>query len=133
MVAASNAIAGVVVGRFISGFVSAMPSCVAAGSLEDLWDEHRRIWVLWIWVAMAVIALGLGPVVGAYLSSSDLGWYVVTCKSKSFSDENRPWVFYIAAIVFATITLISLGMHESRTSRVITLNISKALKSHGGW
>ncbi|KAL5335039.1 hypothetical protein BJX70DRAFT_401926 [Aspergillus crustosus] len=38
-------IAGVAVGRFLSGSVSAMPTIVAAGSLEDMFNSKARIWL----------------------------------------------------------------------------------------
>lgn len=76
MVAGPNHIAGVVVGRFLSGFVSALPSTVAYGSLEDIWDARARIWALSLYVIFAVSSLGLGPVVATYLTTSPLGWSV---------------------------------------------------------
>lgn len=76
VVAGPNHIAGVVVGRFLSGFVSALPSTVAYGSLEDIWDVRARIWALSVYVVFAVSGLGLGPVVATYLATSPLGWSV---------------------------------------------------------
>ena len=76
VVAAPNHIAGVVVGRFLSGFASALPSTVACGSLEDIWDARARIWALSAWIIFAVSSLGIGPVVGTYVATSRLGWSV---------------------------------------------------------
>lgn len=74
IVAAPRSLAGVVVGRIGSGFVSAMGATVAVGSLEDMWDIRPRIWVVWAWVATAVGALGVGPVVSTFVSTSRLDW-----------------------------------------------------------
>jgi hypothetical protein len=76
VVAAPNHTAGVVIGRFLSGFASALPSTVACGSLEDIWDARERIWVLNVYIIFAVSSLGIGPVVGTYLATSTLGWLV---------------------------------------------------------
>jgi MFS family permease len=81
VVAAPNHTAGVVVGRFLSGFASALPSTVACGSLEDIWNARERIWVLNIYIIFAVSSLGIGPVIGTYLATSKLGWLVQTRSS----------------------------------------------------
>jgi MFS family permease len=38
--------AGVIVGRFISGLASAVPSVVVAGSIEDIYDARSRVWMM---------------------------------------------------------------------------------------
>jgi hypothetical protein len=35
---------------------------------------RSRIWVFNIWIACAVAALGIGPAVATYISTSSLGW-----------------------------------------------------------
>lgn len=84
VVAAPNHIAGVVVGRFLSGFVSALPSTVACGSLEDIWDARARIWALSIYIIFAVMSLGVGPPVATYLATSPIGWSVRTVSYPDF-------------------------------------------------
>lgn len=64
----------IVVGRFGSGLLSAMPAVVAAGSIENMWDLRARIWLIHIWIATAVLGLALGPPIATYVSTSPYGW-----------------------------------------------------------
>lgn len=64
----------IVIGRFGSGLLSAMPAVVAAGSIENMWDLRARIWLIHIWIATAVLGLALGPPVATYVSTSSYGW-----------------------------------------------------------
>lgn len=64
----------IVVCRFGSGMLSAMPAVVAAGSIENMWDLKARIWLIHIWIATAVLGLALGPPVATYVSISSYGW-----------------------------------------------------------
>lgn len=62
LVAAVPNIAGVIVGRLVSGFFSAVPSIVTAGTVEDIFDAEARIWMIFIWGCAA----NLGVVLGLY-------------------------------------------------------------------
>ncbi|KAG9800884.1 MFS general substrate transporter, partial [Aureobasidium melanogenum] len=115
VVAAPNHIAGVVVGRFVSGFVSALPSTVACGSLEDMWDARARIWALSIYIVFAVMSLGVGPPVGTYLATSPAGWQ---------------WTYWVAAIISAVITILALFLRESRASQILKTNMEKVARKH---
>ncbi|KAG9512721.1 MFS general substrate transporter, partial [Aureobasidium melanogenum] len=115
VVAAPNNIAGVVVGRFLSGFVSALPSTVACGSLEDTWDARARIWALSIYIIFAVMSLGVGPPVATYLATSPIGWQ---------------WTYWIAAIITAVITILALFLKESRASQLLKTNMKKVARKH---
>ena len=64
----------VVAGRLVCGFMSALPSTVAVSSFENMFDFRARIWVFHIWISCAVSALGIGPSVATYISTSSLGW-----------------------------------------------------------
>ena len=64
----------VVVGRLVCGFMSALPSTVAVSSFENMFDFRARIWVFHIWISCAVSALGIGPAMATYISTSELGW-----------------------------------------------------------
>jgi MFS family permease len=72
--AASPTLPAVIAGRMISGFTSALPSTVAVSSFENMFDTRARIWVFNVWMASAVAALGIGPAVATYISTSALGW-----------------------------------------------------------
>jgi len=76
IVAASGSLAGIVAGRFIAGAVSAVPSVVAIGSIEDMWHARHRIWVVQAWVGFSIVGLALAPVMAATLSTSNTGWCV---------------------------------------------------------
>ena len=64
----------VVVCRFITGLLSAMPCVVATGSIENMWDMTSRTFLIHIWICAAVIGLALGPPMATYISTSTLEW-----------------------------------------------------------
>ena len=66
-------LAPVVVGRLLSGFLSAIPATVACGSIENMWDEKARITLIHAWICSAVLGLACGPPIATYISTS-LGW-----------------------------------------------------------
>jgi len=76
IMAASPTLPAVIAGRTICGFMSALPATVAVSSFENMFDTRARIWVVHIWIAGAVSALGIGPPVATYISTSALEWYV---------------------------------------------------------
>ncbi|KAK2049991.1 major facilitator superfamily transporter [Colletotrichum somersetense] len=103
MVAAWPTIPGIVIGRVLGGFLSAIPTIVAAGSIEDLWDTQERVWWVFYWAMVANIGLLAGGAI------SDLIMSYVHWK----------WVFYIAAIVNGCLAIIFLTIKESRPSVVL--------------
>jgi MFS family permease len=68
-------ISGIIVGRFFSGLVSAIPSVVVAGSVEDMYETHARIWMIFAWGAFSKIGLTLGPIYSVYITE-EVGWFV---------------------------------------------------------
>lgn len=66
----------VVLCRFATGLLSAMPCVVAKGSVENMWDMTARTFVIHAWIAAAVVGLALGPPVATWVATSGLGWYV---------------------------------------------------------
>lgn len=72
--AGHHSLAAVLIGRGVSGLVSAIPATVAAGSLENMWDEKARITLIHTWISSAVLGLACGPPLATYLSTSTLGW-----------------------------------------------------------
>lgn len=63
-------LAGVVVGRFLSGFLSAMPTIVVAGSIEDMFNSKSRVWLIFLWAFVANTGLVIGPIMSIYITSS---------------------------------------------------------------
>ncbi|KAK1981282.1 major facilitator superfamily transporter [Colletotrichum cereale] len=92
--------AAVFVGRFVAGLASAVPSVVIAGSVEDMFNTKRRVWIIVLWNAGTTVGLCFGPIYGAYISEA-AGWR---------------WIFYSAAIVTAVLLVALFGIRESRPS-----------------
>src|ERR1700722_16711359 len=61
-------ITGVIVGRFFSSLVSAIPSVVVAGSIEDMFGTHARVWMIFSWGGFSNIGLTLGPIYSSYIT-----------------------------------------------------------------
>jgi len=73
IVGAVPSIAGVFVGRFVSGFASAVPSVVIAGSVQDMYASTHRVWMVLVWNGSTTLALTLGPIYGSYIAHT-IGW-----------------------------------------------------------
>jgi MFS family permease len=76
IVGAGDHLAAAIIGRFGCGFLSALPTVVGSGSIEDLWDVRQRIWAIDIWIKGSIVGIAVGPTVGVYISSSSLRWSV---------------------------------------------------------
>lgn len=70
--AAPNA-AAAIVGRFLSGVFSSIPTVVVSGSIEDLYDSEARIWTFFFWNVTVNCSLIFGPIYAAYVAM-ELGW-----------------------------------------------------------
>lgn len=68
-----NDISAVLVGRLFSGILSAIPSIVVAGSVEDMYDSETRVWMIFAWGVAANIGLAMGPIYSTYIAE-ELGW-----------------------------------------------------------
>jgi hypothetical protein len=66
-------VAGVFIGRFFSGVAAATPSVVVGGSIEDLYANSERIWLILLWNSCTTLGLCVGPIYGSYLVST-IGW-----------------------------------------------------------
>ncbi|KAL4945408.1 hypothetical protein BDV06DRAFT_209514 [Aspergillus oleicola] len=102
IIAAVPSLEGVVFGRILSGFLSAIPSTIVVGSIEDMFNSRDRVWMIWIWALVANLGLIVGPIMGTF-TVADLGWR---------------WLFYFAAIVTGVLSLLLLGIRESPTALV---------------
>lgn len=74
MIGLAPSVATVVTGRLFSGMLSAMPTCVAIGSMENMWDSRARIWAISMWAVAGIFAMAVGPLYAVYVSASSLGW-----------------------------------------------------------
>ncbi|KAL5350604.1 hypothetical protein ACLOAV_004173 [Pseudogymnoascus australis] len=100
---------GVCVGRFICGVMSAVPSVVVEGSIEDLFNMKSRVWIVFLWACATTAGLVLGPIYGAYISAYR-GW---------------KWVLITGAIVTGIFTLLLIFIRESRPSRLLAQQAAK--------
>jgi MFS family permease len=73
VVAAVPSLWGAVVGRFVSGFLSAIPTIVVIGSIEDMFNARDRVWMVCIWAVTSNLGLIVGPILSIYIVA-DLGW-----------------------------------------------------------
>ena len=63
----------VIISRFCCGVLSAVPTNVVAGSVEDMFNSGSRIWMMYAWLVAANLGLSIGPVYGAYVTEA-WGW-----------------------------------------------------------
>ncbi len=73
-VAATSNIAGIFVGRFVTGVISAIPAVTTRLTIEDLFDTKSRMWAFFSWALVTNLGLALGPIYASYVSTS-LNWY----------------------------------------------------------
>ncbi|KAL4958424.1 MFS multidrug transporter [Aspergillus filifer] len=109
IIAAVPTLEGVVLGRILSGFLSAIPSTIVVGSVEDMFNSRDRVWMIWIWALVANLGLIVGPIMGTF-TVADLGWR---------------WLFYFAAIVTGVLSLLLLGIRESRPALLLEREVAK--------
>jgi len=74
MIGIAPSVATVTVGRLVQGLMSAMPTVVAIGSIEDMWSSEHRIWVVDAFAIAGFFGMALGPVFAVYVAESTLGW-----------------------------------------------------------
>lgn len=72
-VAATSNLAGVFVGRLITGFISAIPAITTRRSIEDLFGAEGRMWAFFSWALVTNLGLVIGPIYASYVSIS-LDW-----------------------------------------------------------
>ena len=77
IIAAVPSVKGVVFGRLLSGFLSAIPSTIVVGSVEDMFNSRDRVWMIWIWALVANLGLVVGPIMGTFITA-ELHWYAST-------------------------------------------------------
>jgi MFS family permease len=109
----TSSLVGVFIGRIISGFASAVPSVVVAGSIADLYDERDRIWLVWLWNCFTILSQVLGPVYGSWVGQS-LGWR---------------WIYFLPAILAGAMVPLFCIMPETRSS--VSVSASAELADGG--
>lgn len=83
IVALAPHISAVIVGRFVSGIASAVPTVVISGSVSDQFDSRQRLWIVLVWNIVATSALAFGPVyaacIGDWLAFSSFPENLTNC------------------------------------------------------
>ncbi|KAJ5648399.1 hypothetical protein N7490_004771 [Penicillium lividum] len=109
IVGLAPSVTAVAIGRLLSGFLSAIPTIVVAGSIEDIFNSKDRVWLIFLWALITNMGLAMGPIMSTYITAH-LGWH---------------WVFYIAAIVTAILIVFLFGIRESRPSLLLVREVAK--------
>lgn len=108
-------VAGIVIGRFMTGVLSGIPTTITPGSIEDLSNAKDRIWCIFVWAMISNFGMALGPIMSAYIIVA-LDWR---------------WVFYIAAIISATTTGFLFTLRESRPTLLLAREVAMIRASSG--
>ncbi|KAF2213464.1 hypothetical protein CERZMDRAFT_39116 [Cercospora zeae-maydis SCOH1-5] len=106
----------VIVGRFFSGMLAAVPSVVALGTFENLWNAKGRIWAVSVWAVSGVLGFAFGPVLGAHVSASWEGWQ---------------WVYYGGLIANILVAIFCFPMAESRPNVLLHEEVRQIEKATG--
>ena len=56
------------IGRIVTGLLSSIPTCVIAGSIEDIFTSEARVWIIFVYVILANLGIFHGALLGAYVS-----------------------------------------------------------------
>lgn len=61
------------ISRFMTGFLSAIPSVVITGSIADMFNARSRVWMVFLYIVATNCGLTLGPVLSAFITAAH-GW-----------------------------------------------------------
>jgi MFS family permease len=114
--------------RLIQGLLSAMPTVVAIGSIENMWDARGRVWAIATWAASGIVGLAVGPVYAVYVSSQEgYGWYALRTTDRGITTDicSRHWVFNAAACGMGMATAMAWEMRESRPCSILRSKIAR--------
>jgi hypothetical protein len=127
MIASVPSLGAAIAGRTITGFLSAIPTVIITGSIEDMFNARDRIWLVFAYMVVANFAVAMGPVMSGYITAS-LGWSVPLSSSsapEAILTTHRRWVFYISSMVTGCIGLLMLAIRESRPSLLLSWEVNK--------
>lgn len=71
--AAIPSLTAVVLGRFVCGILSAIPTVIVLGSMEDMFNAKDRVWTIYFWSMAGSMGLVVGPIMSSYITVA-LGW-----------------------------------------------------------
>ena len=75
IVAAVPSLPAIIVSRLVAGILSAVPTIVVAGSIEDMYNIQARVWMIFSWALVGLLALVIGPIYSTYITYV-LSWWV---------------------------------------------------------
>lgn len=75
MIGAVDSPIAAVIGRLITGVLSAIPTCSITGSIEDMFNSQDRVWMMLSYIGAAGFGVALGPVMSAYITLAFNSWY----------------------------------------------------------
>ncbi|KKK13508.1 hypothetical protein ARAM_003518 [Aspergillus rambellii] len=90
-VAVAKNVQTIMVCRFLIGLLGCSPLAVVGGALADFWNPVDRAVAIAMFSAATFVGPVLGPIIGGFLTDSDLGW------------RWTAWITLIAASSFGTI------------------------------
>jgi MFS family permease len=61
------------VSRLCCGILSTIPTIIIAGSVEDMYSQETRVWMIFAWGVASNIGLTLGPIYSTYITEN-IGW-----------------------------------------------------------
>ena len=61
-----------------------MPTIVVAGSIEDMYNIQARVWMIFSWALVGLLALVIGPIYSTYITYV-LSWWVNLIHALHFS------------------------------------------------
>ncbi|OKP13885.1 hypothetical protein PENSUB_460 [Penicillium subrubescens] len=105
----SQSLTGAVIMRSLAGLLSAVPSTIVGGSIEDMFNSQARIWVVFFWTVASNIGLIVGPIMSSHIIEL-LNWR---------------WVFFTYAIIIGGITGLLFLIRESRSSYILTCEVDR--------
>lgn len=70
----AQSLTGAVIMRSLAGLLSAVPSTIVGGSIEDMFNSQARIWVVFFWTVASNIGLIVGPIMSSHIIEL-LDWY----------------------------------------------------------
>lgn len=105
--------------RFFAGFFGAAPVCSTGGVLADIWAPKERGLALIGYSIAVVAAPTIGPLIGASITQSYLGWR---------------WTQYITGILqMAVAVLALLFVQESYPGRLLVHKAQRLRHEGGNW
>jgi len=105
-------IVAVYIGRFVAGFVAAVPATMAFGNFTDTHDDQVRVWIVYFYTFTGNLGLVVGPIYGAYIVEN-LGWR---------------WVYYIATIIAGASAAAAMLMKESHAEQLLEKRVDNVRK-----